>query len=71
MEKWAKKFQYMGIQPPSWYEFQLSGHAQTDKMKKKGTVAFAFSLITFARTFASEYDGMINRERLKFRQGRF
>lgn len=71
MEKWAKKFQYMGIQPPSWYEFQLSGHAQTDKMKKKGTVAFAFSLITFARTFASEYDGMINRERLKFRQGGF
>ena len=68
MEKWAKKFQYMDIKPPSWYDFNLSGHAQTDRMMKKGTVSFAFSLISFARTIISEYDGMVNRgRRIRFR----
>ena len=65
MDKWAKKFRWLGVRPAKWYVDEVVGRTVTRNVNRDyTTIEVAREINTFARTIESEYNAMERKHRL-------
>jgi hypothetical protein len=66
VEKWAAKFRFMGVEPPSWYSDDTAERMAASEANENMTTEIARRLSQFTRTMESGYRAM-RRGRRRFR----